>query len=72
MKNRQYTTLDYCCAQCGGQSDLEIEVDSPSDYYLLDTECPLCGAVLPDNVNDDALKAVTNYYSGRADYLEDR
>jgi predicted nucleic acid-binding Zn ribbon protein len=72
MRHVHYTTLDYCCNQCGSSSDLAIEVESPSDYYLLDTDCPHCGAALPDNINDDAYKAVTNYFAGRADYLQDR
>lgn len=71
MKHVHYTVLDYCCNQCGSSSDLAIEVESPSDYYLLDTECPLCGGGLPDNINDDVYKAVTNYFAGRADYFRE-
>ena len=64
-------TMEYCCAHCGNITDLTIEVESSSDYYLLDDECPQCGWSLPDNINDETHKAVINYLLGRDDYLKD-
>ena len=70
MKHVHYTVFDYCCAKCGNRSDLAIEVESPSDYYLLDTDCPLCGESLPENISDKVYHAVVNYFAGKADYLK--
>jgi len=71
MKHRHYTALEYYCNRCCNISDLTIEVESPSDYYLLGETCPHCGEALPDNINDEVYKAVVNYFAGRADYLKD-
>ena len=49
-------------------------MESPSDYYLLEYECPHCGEPIleTDDVGKMVYNAVINYYSGRADYYNDR
>jgi hypothetical protein len=66
-----HTQFDHICAACCSHTELEVEIDSPSDYYLLDTECPICGAELPDSINDEVAKTVTDYYAGQADFIHD-
>lgn len=51
-----------------------IEVESPSDYYLLEYECAHCGEPIleTDDVAKMVYNAVVDYYAGRSDYLKDR
>ena len=74
MKHRRYTSLNYHCKSCEKSSILEIEVESLSDYYLIEYECSHCGEPIleTDDVGKIVYNAVVDYYLGHADYLKDR
>ena len=63
--------INYFCPNCKKGVELEVDVESPSDYYLLDDSCPECNTKLPDSINDIVYKHVTNYYYDKVDYIMD-
>lgn len=65
---RNYVTLNYDCPVCNKTTDIEIEVESPSDYYM-DTECPECGAPLSSKFLDNVPVEIASELAGRAEYL---
>jgi DNA-directed RNA polymerase subunit RPC12/RpoP len=46
-----YMTVEFECVGCHEHVDLEVEIESQSDYYHEDS-CPHCGAALPIEVSD--------------------
>jgi hypothetical protein len=60
------------CPHCDKISDIIIEVESPSDYYP-SSECEHCDGKLPVNSKYDMVvyEAVTDGYTGQADYWSD-
>ena len=67
------TSLNYYCKSCKKSSVVEIEVESLSDYYIIEYECSHCGKPIleTDDMGKIVYNAVVDYYSGRADYLKD-
>lgn len=66
-----YYSFSYHCRECKEDVQLEMEIDSPSDYYLLDRECPSCGV----DIDEDKLRLdqkAADHYAGRADDYRDR
>ena len=59
--------VKFTCENCKEEVQLEVEVESPSDYYLLDENCPECNKKFPESVNDVVYNAISNYYAGIAD-----
>lgn len=67
----RYMTLDYYCKHCGNESEIEVEVESPSDY-VMDDKCPRCGADLDDNFQMNVPVEIASHLAGQAEYLRDR
>ncbi len=61
--------MNYHCPFCKKDVELEIEIESPSDYYLLDDVCPECCHPLPEDI--DIYGAVMDHYACQADLLHD-
>ncbi len=72
MKRNIHIPFEFHCSICGNTSDLDIEVESSSDYFLIDVGCPHCGEPFPDNIDKEVDREVSNYYDGRATIYEDR
>lgn len=64
-------TVEFNCVGCQEHVDLEVEIESQSDYYF-DDSCPHCGAALPFEVAESIPDKVVDYLVGSAEYLEDR
>lgn len=64
--------FNYICPNCNKEVELEVSIDSPSDYYLLEDICSECSVAFPDSVNDLVYDKVIDYYSGKADLLYDK
>lgn len=60
--------VNYACPSCKEELELEVEIDSPSDYYLLDENCEKCGTKFPESVHDKVFEEIPDYYAGLADY----
>lgn len=64
------------CPFCGSETDIFVEIDSPSDYQF-SSECDVCGKQIKklnyhdraENIEDIVYEEVIDYYSGQADYL---
>lgn len=41
------------CPKCGQDPEIEVEIESPSDYYVLDYTCANCGFELNHQKIDD-------------------
>jgi len=58
-------SFKYGCLYCSKDVLLAVEVESPSDYYLMDEFCPECNRPLPNDL--DVSSSVTDFYSFQAD-----
>jgi hypothetical protein len=71
MPRVKYMTVQFECVGCHQHVDLEVEVESLSDYYFEDS-CPHCGAALPFEITQSIPDRVVDHFVGEAEYLEDR
>lgn len=70
MKVR-YMTVEFECVGCKEHVDLEVKIESPSDYYHEDS-CPHCGATIPLEVSESISDKVVDHLVGKTEYLEDK
>jgi transcription elongation factor Elf1 len=67
----QSTSVEWSCPHCGQMTEIQIEIESPSDYIAC-SDCEHCGKEISDPRLDQKVYAtVIDYYSGKADYLKD-
>lgn len=57
----------YRCSNCQKIVLLVVEIESPSDYYILDDSCPECGHPTPDI---DVSESIRDFYAFRNDIEE--
>ncbi len=75
-RNTQLEVKAYC-PHCREEVTINIEVESPSDYFC-DESCPECGNETRGDRNDIVMldesiyNAVVNYYAGLADSRAER
>jgi transcription elongation factor Elf1 len=67
----QSTSVQWNCPHCGELTDIDVEIESPSDYIAC-ADCEHCGKEISDpKLDQQVYQAVINHYSGKADYLKD-
>jgi hypothetical protein len=66
-----YAEFNYQCPFCFKKSIIEVEADSPSDYYMWDS-CTECGAALDIEFYDSIPAKIAELYVSQQDYFEDR
>ncbi len=55
--------LKWKCPSCGEVVDLEVEIESKIDYYLLEDECPSCFCDFPEELDCIVHQVVMDYFS---------
>ena len=64
--------FNYTCPNCQLFVKLEVQIDSPSEYYLLDERCPECNVKFHNSIYDEIASEVMDYYILKAEYFCDR
>lgn len=58
-------SFQYKCPYCSEDALLAVEIESPSDYSIMDDACPECAHLLPDGL--DVSSSVIDFYAFQAD-----
>jgi DNA-directed RNA polymerase subunit RPC12/RpoP len=63
--------VDYRCKSCGKEVEIMVTIYSHDEYFC-DTECPECGAKIPESDQMDICNdEVTDWFSSKIDYAHD-
>jgi len=66
-------TMPFECTNCHKDTDIDIVIESPSDYYP-DCHCEHCGFDMYDNdkLQSRIMEFVGEYFVARAEWARDR
>ena len=57
------TEVSYYCPYCETEVNIAIQINGPTDYYVMDECCPNCDASIDGGTIDQmAADAVSDYY----------
>lgn len=67
----QSTEIPWQCPHCKKETNIHVDVESPSDY-IASNECEHCGQEINDpNLDAKVMQGIADYFAGRADYYKD-